>query len=385
MTSHTIGLYYPRIDIRDDRWLKNSFLYWDEIRTIVPETMKDDIYNTPTSAELYKRGFLKPFNVYSDSRIVQDASKEMLKLSNSQAWKEFLTEPQEHVRFNIQKISYELFQSLPDMYDLPHLTRDPRTFDNHFPIQNLQNIPSPYDYRETIGGDSNEWYMVSKAFSDGYLSLLATRIAEDKGYAIITDKPSCKNITDTSKLTSEYNLHWDYRSEEKKNSKFYEELELSHGSMLNFTLEQIDIDTSSTPVSKLIKFKKKHSDELRRYRNAISDLYSKINWSKPKDNVSQQIGDIYENKVKLGLNDLQKSLDDVGIRYVVEKGLTMTVFSTGVIALLAAIPLSTPLTFGVGGGLSLAAAYILYRRNRKEKLRNNPYSYLYSLHRRFKG
>ena len=31
------ALYYPFIDIQNEKWLKTALLYWDEIRTIVPE------------------------------------------------------------------------------------------------------------------------------------------------------------------------------------------------------------------------------------------------------------------------------------------------------------------------------------------------------------
>jgi hypothetical protein len=35
----TKSLYYPWIEIKDEAWLKNAFLYWDTIQTIVPESV----------------------------------------------------------------------------------------------------------------------------------------------------------------------------------------------------------------------------------------------------------------------------------------------------------------------------------------------------------
>ena len=32
------ALYYPTIDIQNDRWLKSAVLFWDKIETIVPES-----------------------------------------------------------------------------------------------------------------------------------------------------------------------------------------------------------------------------------------------------------------------------------------------------------------------------------------------------------
>ena len=36
----TKSLYYPWIDIRDEAWIKNAALYWNEIQTIVPSSIE---------------------------------------------------------------------------------------------------------------------------------------------------------------------------------------------------------------------------------------------------------------------------------------------------------------------------------------------------------
>ena len=46
------ALFYPWIDIQDEAWLKTSLLYWDSIRTIVPESI-DASYSTETGRNLY--------------------------------------------------------------------------------------------------------------------------------------------------------------------------------------------------------------------------------------------------------------------------------------------------------------------------------------------
>jgi hypothetical protein len=32
----TKALYYPRIEVPNEGWLKTAILYWDEVKTIVP-------------------------------------------------------------------------------------------------------------------------------------------------------------------------------------------------------------------------------------------------------------------------------------------------------------------------------------------------------------
>ena len=37
----TRALYYPTIDIQNENWLKTAILFWDEINTIVPESIRE--------------------------------------------------------------------------------------------------------------------------------------------------------------------------------------------------------------------------------------------------------------------------------------------------------------------------------------------------------
>jgi hypothetical protein len=34
------ALYYPHIDIEDGAWLRSAVLFWDEIKTISPNSVK---------------------------------------------------------------------------------------------------------------------------------------------------------------------------------------------------------------------------------------------------------------------------------------------------------------------------------------------------------
>ena len=61
----TKSLYYPWIDIQDDKWLKSAALYWEEIQTIVPETI-DNPYSTNTAKYLEENEILTPLRVHSD-------------------------------------------------------------------------------------------------------------------------------------------------------------------------------------------------------------------------------------------------------------------------------------------------------------------------------
>jgi hypothetical protein len=49
-----VGLYYPYMHFRDERWLKLNALYWDEIQRLVPDRMAEKLDDSPTVAFLKK-------------------------------------------------------------------------------------------------------------------------------------------------------------------------------------------------------------------------------------------------------------------------------------------------------------------------------------------
>src|SRR5947199_10558265 len=59
----TKALYYPRIEVPNEGWLKTAMLYWDEVKTIVPASMPDP-YTGSTSQELFHARVLTPLHVH---------------------------------------------------------------------------------------------------------------------------------------------------------------------------------------------------------------------------------------------------------------------------------------------------------------------------------
>lgn len=58
------ALFTPWIDIRDETWLTTSLLYWDLVRTIVPESIEAP-YSTDTGRVLEQAEYLVPLRVHS--------------------------------------------------------------------------------------------------------------------------------------------------------------------------------------------------------------------------------------------------------------------------------------------------------------------------------
>ncbi len=78
------ALYYPTIDISDEDWLKTAYLFWDGIRTIVPESMADNAYRNNTAMFLADEGFLKPIVVGSESKYLRPLVKVVIKYAQTE-------------------------------------------------------------------------------------------------------------------------------------------------------------------------------------------------------------------------------------------------------------------------------------------------------------
>ena len=72
----TRALYYPTIDIRNWDLTKSAALFWDNIQTIVPETMGNP-YEERITRVLSDEGVLTPYHVNPDLDIVRDLTSEV--------------------------------------------------------------------------------------------------------------------------------------------------------------------------------------------------------------------------------------------------------------------------------------------------------------------
>jgi hypothetical protein len=104
MSGSHIGLYYPFLRFRNEKWLRISLLYWDEMRRIVPSYMQGT--NTPfvdalcTKGGINGGGFIQPADpdMLLDSTHVSDtfmdfvernraSLKQSFSLQNLEKWK----------------------------------------------------------------------------------------------------------------------------------------------------------------------------------------------------------------------------------------------------------------------------------------------------------
>jgi len=365
----TKALYYPWIDIRNEGWLKNALLYWEQVQTIVPASIEQP-YSTNTAIEFFDEGLLTPYRVESSMREINELTDDVLNYLESPEGAEVL-------------MSKEISE-----FDVIHPDKLP------YEIRNLVDIHPeklPYKVRQRLSRDfsnnqGNDWITVDSRFADFYMTLLAARLSEQAGVGLLTDMPANNKLANAVRLDSKISLPRmrRYRFDDDYNShRRNVPSSLAQGALADLIIEGIKID-SKTPAKKVLKFRNDHADELGRFRTKIAEITKTISNDQSIGRLRQQVNDIYINEVQPSINDLEKELQDHQIRWTSENFLKVAFFSTSSTSFpLALLGLSVPQALLVGAGISLTVSAIMYNREKAAKLRHNPFSYFLAAKKAF--
>ncbi|MCW3128165.1 MAG: hypothetical protein JWO03_3823 [Bacteroidetes bacterium] len=350
------ALYYPTIDITNDSWLKSAVLFWDEISTIVPDSIGNP-YQTAVSQYLYDREILQPVRVNPDDRIVRELTTQTVNYLNSNEGFQLLTQGQ-------------------DLNATLHRDKLPRDLRNLFDIH-PEKLPHEIQYilRNSMKGDG--WLEVNSSFASSYLTLLANKICEQKSIALLTDRTLTSNFTDKVRLDNQISTRsrrYDY--EERGQEKY---INLAQGMLTNLIIEGISI-SDMTSIEDVVKFKKDHPDDLGLFRLNIAKLTEKVKEDRPMEAIRQDIQDVYKDGFLPAYNNLKKSMKGFGIKSFGESFMKVAGFSASATGIPAyALGLSIPYALLVGVGASIVTSAVSYNIDKAEKLRSSPYSYLLAI------
>jgi len=350
----TKALFYPTIDIRDEEWLKNAVLFWDEINTIVPSSINNP-YQENTTQYLSDEGILKPMPVSPDIDFIEDLTSDTLNYLNTNEGFQLLTQGQGG--------NYVIHRD--------KLPRDvSRLFDIHPEIQ--------HQLRRSM--TDKEWFRVDSSFAIFYMTLLANKICEQKSIALLTDNSLTSNLSDLVRLDNQiaikgrdYDFHHRRRNEK--------DIHLAQGMLTNLIIKGIKISNASS-LEDVINFKKRHRDELGLFRTNISKLTKDISNDVSFEALKQQVEDIYNDEFLPSYNNFKKALSGSGIKWVSDNFMKVSVISTGATALpMALLGLTLPQALLAGAGVSIISSIISYNEDKKEMLRTNPNSYLLAVNK----
>lgn len=362
--SFSTALYYPWIDIRDEGWLKNAALFWDQIRTIVPESIREP-YSSETALALADAGALAPLRVRSDMEEIKALVPDIVRFLESSEGAELLLSGRRGLP------TYVHLQKLPE--DLQRLTRihpEKLPYEIHHIIRDITDRP----------GREGEWMEVDNAFADFYMTLLATRLAERTGAGLLTPMAASHRLSIAAKADSPlsgfirraslYEMEFDAWGPRRGMPAT-----LAQGMLVDLIIEELGVDPE-TPLKKVLKFREDHAAELGRFREEIASLTSSIEGELPAESLRQSVADVYGNRVKPALDELKAALRGSRIKYLAGGFMKVAFLSAGSSSALVGAGLSVPQALLVGAGLSMTAATILYSVDKKESLTNNPYSYV---------
>ena len=168
-------LYYPHIDVQDERWLRSAVLIWDSIRTIVPVSLRDP-YSNPVARELHDAGVLEPLRVSSDMEEVTSLDDIVLDVLTDPASGVVLYNTGGYPLPDPAKMSVTVQELLDDL--LKHYKSEPNQIRS-----GLENALKCEDRKDRRSG-----------FTDFYMTLLATRLAERLGLGLATESDAADTL-----------------------------------------------------------------------------------------------------------------------------------------------------------------------------------------------
>lgn len=361
------ALYYPTIDIQNTDWLKTAILFWDSISTIVPESLRVP-YKQYDTQYLHDIGFLRPLYVNSNDKSVIGIEEDILDLlgSSELAQVVYSSQATDHWRIGDSEMSYRVRRYL-------------RYFSNHGIYGDKLSWRIRKEIQE-IGchlGEDEIIYHFGADFTYIYMIALANRLCEDHSLGMITDDIPFFNIGNITKYGNQTMMHpSDYFRNKRPRDH-----QLEQGVLLNFIISGLSISPDTT-LKDIVSFKEHHKDELGRFRTQLAKLTQGFAVDKPIAVMQQEIRDLYDNEFIPALNDFKAALKGSKIKWFTETCLKISLLSasaTGVPMALLGIPVEQALFAGMG--VSVIASAVSYNVDKKRFLRENPYSYLFSINR----
>lgn len=341
------ALYYPTMDIKDEDWLKNAYLFWDNIYTIAPNSLADNVFHNNTTQYLEDVGYLKTIKIGPDTPTVRGMVEVVKEFAKTKEGLSYLSE----------RSNGEL---------------NPDPFDDQRNVFYLHHEKLPYEVqalmRDRIGEDG--WARVSENFADYYMTLLATTIARQRSMALLTSE------MDYCNLSTNFDINYSQPSFTMtgRNGEMIGQCMLT-----KMIIEGLTIDPLVS-IEKLCDFKRMHEEELRNFRNGLDEM---AKMDVPPDitieGLEQKVRDIYENKFLPEYNNLKSALQGFGIDFLLGGAsvLAFTDISSSFKELLS--NLSVPKQLIIGSGAILTCHVIRTAIRNIGTRREHRMSYLLSI------
>ena len=362
----TSALYYPDIDITDVSWLKSAALFWENIRTIVPEGFARP-YSDPFAQELHDEGILLPLSVAYEMSEIEELSDNVL---------DYLTDP--------ASIGV-LFGNPESRPTLLHPKKLPRQIRE---LAEVHPMKLPYIIREQLQDCLSDrgFMQVDSGFAAFYMTLLARQLSGRLGLGLVTGSSEADQFASSIRKGNAVR-HVDI-AERKRPGRYYEASgassslprETAIGMMFDLMIEGVSIPADISAKA-LIKFRQEHTAELAVLRREVSRLVSELPEEPSLEALRQGVHDQYTNQVLPALRSLRSSLAAQGWESALNGFLKISFFSVASTSAPALLHVPTPLALMAGTGVSVAATLFTCVTQRGRTLQASPFSYLLACNR----
>ena len=356
------ALYYPTIDIHNERWLKSAVLFWDRIETIVPES-EDHPYRRRSTRVLHENEILFAHKVNPFSDEVRGVEEDVIQFMDTLEGKKSFIKPWgvSAVSMDNRRYLTEEEHAYNDDRRRAYLTDKMSGIYRDFYIH-VEKLPMML--RERLAGHVNEdgYVWASRGFMSFYMTLLANRICQNNRLALLTDRVNQNNLS--NKILIEGLAPAGLRAREQK---------MKRGMMYQIIMDDIKI-VPNTRMETIVQYKKDRRHELALFRAEMDRLMAfDIEGMNAKD-IEHEIWSIYTKQVKPAMDGVKATLKDSGINWW--SGIGTCVF-TGLLPAVIGFgaDLKTNIAIGTSQCLGLALTTVPYVRKRME-MSGSPYSYL---------
>jgi hypothetical protein len=355
------ALYYPFIHIKNEHWLGNAALFWDTIRTIVPDDIRDP-YSNNFARALSDEGVLIPVRVTSDMDEIETLSDTVLEALTDPAASAVMFDRSNAHREHTSERIQELMEIHP--MKLPSVVR------SHF--------------REAL--NDRGWYELTPGFANFYMTLLATKLAERLKLGLVTEA----NSADQLAIAVQKGKPMGQEFSRRRPGSHYEATgprkglpaDVAPGLLIEFIVRTIELP-NNLPLKTILKFKRDHREELGAFRREIGRLTKDFSSELSVEALRQSVHDQYEAEVAPAMRSLRQSIQSQRWDSAFNGFLKVSFFSAAQtsVAILAGLPTTVALI--AGAGVSLTASGVLLANQMRQTRMTSPYSYLLSLEQRW--
>ena len=329
-------LYYPTISINNPRWIRQMIFYWDEIGSIVPSDLTDDINDSQEIRQLWDAGIFQPYNPESYVQRGDQLSEEFIHIQQL---------------ISYQDIAKNQWSRRPHPFQI-YSEKIPTKLQEYF-IEN--------QIAKVVNGN---WFSMDRRIGLLYMSLLAKYLADQE------NNPERVVIPGT-----DYGLYADLVLKNKDETQDY-----LPG--MSFTLNNIlPVPRDDVPLEKILKFKEDRRDELLNFRQVIYKFQDTL---KNEVSESADLKDYlarFSEEITIGVNEIDKlsQSDKLSITLGAVRNIMAIKSPALIVELLnkGEIPLEIKIGGAIVGGLSIAKYFLDVRNAQQKKLADSSFSYIY--------